>query len=276
MTSQELQEHYDEIKKMYIEENISSSQIAKFFGVKRYQINYILEKNNIQKSQSEVRRRYYLNEHYFDKIDTPNKAYILGFLYADGYNNPINNTIVLSLSVKDEEILEQIRKEVGCEKPLFCLYDEHKCDNYKPREMRILTLASKYMSEKIQKWGLIPNKTFSLKFPTFLSKELMPHFIRGYFDGDGCVSVYKDSSNERIRILVSIMSSSNFCYEMQKFLESEDIFMCVHTAKGHNGNKLIRTGSVEEARKFMNYIYKDAELFVKRKREKFVSYFNDN
>ena len=85
MTSQELQERYEDIKKLYLEENISSSRIAKIFGVKRHQINYILTKNGIAKTVSEARRKYKINEHYFDTIDTPNKAYVLGFLYADGF-----------------------------------------------------------------------------------------------------------------------------------------------------------------------------------------------
>ena len=63
MTSQELQERFEEIRQMYVEDNLSSTQIAKIFNVKRYQINYLLEKKGIQKSTSEARRKYYLNEH---------------------------------------------------------------------------------------------------------------------------------------------------------------------------------------------------------------------
>lgn len=276
MTSQELQERYEEIKKMYLVENISSSQIAKILGVKRHQINYILTKNNIQKTQSEVNRKYYLNEHYFDQIDTPNKAYILGFLYADGYNNPFNNTIVLSLSAKDEDILEKIRNEIGCDKPLFHLHDEHKCDDYKPRDMRILTLASKYMSNTIKKWGVVPNKTFSLHFPEFLAKELIPHFIRGYFDGDGCVCVYPDKTHKKnlCRIEISILTNLEFCYELQKKLAEANIAVRVHKATGKEKNMLVRTGDQEEVLKFMNYIYKDADLFLPRKQEKFLNYFS--
>jgi len=66
----------------------------------------LLEKHRIQKSVSQAQRKYSLNENYFDEIDTSNKAYILGFLYADGYNNRINNTVVLSLFKQDREILE--------------------------------------------------------------------------------------------------------------------------------------------------------------------------
>ena len=265
MTSQELQERYEEIKDMYLNQNISSTQIAKILGAKRHQINYILEKNNISKTFSEARREYYLNEHYFDEIDTPNKAYILGFLYADGYNNDINHTIVLSLQEKDKDTLEKIRNEIGCEKPLYHIHSINKYDN-KPREMESLVLASKHMSETIKKWGLVPNKTFIIEFPAFLSDELIPHFIRGYFDGDGCAYV-EHRNNRRDRLFISIMSSTIFCNNMQKYLEEkENIKMYVNHPTGKKEeNSIIRATKYDTVKKLSNYIYKNADLYMDRK-----------
>ena len=217
MTSKELQERYEEIKDMYINQNISSSQIANIMGAKRYQINYILEKNGIAKTFSEARREYGLDEHYFDKIDTPNKAYILGFLYADGYNNDINHTIVLTLHEKDRDILEKIRKELKCEKPLYHISSINKNDG-KPRELESLILASKHMSETIKKWGLVPNKTFTLSFPEFLPDELISHFIRGYFDGDGCAWIGANHNKNGKRMQVTIMSSMIFCKKLKEYI----------------------------------------------------------
>ena len=225
MNSKELQENFDDIKDMYLNQNKTPQEIANIYNSKRYQINYLLEKHGIQKTISESRRKYYLNEQYFDEINTSNKAYILGFLYADGYINLINNTIVLSLSYEDKDILEDIRTEIGCDKPLFENYYTNKEDRVE-RHMISLILASKYMCESIQKWGLVPNKTFTIEFPDFLQDELISHFIRGYFDGDGCACICKDSSKKipGKRFITSIMSSYKFCIGMQKFLkEKQDI-----------------------------------------------------
>lgn len=276
MTSQKLQERYEEIKDMYLNQNISSTQIAKILGAKRYQINYILEKNNISKTFSEARREYYLNEYYFDKIDTPNKAYILGFLYADGYNNDINHTIVLSLQEKDKDTLEKIRNEIGCEKPLYHIHSINKYDN-KPREMESLILASKHMSETIKKWGLVPNKTFIIEFPAFLSDELIPHFIRGYFDGDGCAWIGHNGSKNinSKRMQVTIMSSMLLCKGLKKYLEEKlNIFISLSIPSGHKPeNGLIRIEQKQAIKKFMNYIYKDADLYMERKYNKFKEFF---
>lgn len=279
MNSKELQENFDDIKDMYLNQNKTPQEIANIYNSKRYQINYLLEKHGIQKTISESRRKYYLNEQYFDEIDTPNKAYILGFLYADGYINLINNTIVLSLSYEDKDILEDIKAEIGCDKPLFENYYTNKEDRVE-RHMVSLILASKYMCESIQKWGLVPNKTFTIEFPDFLQDELVSHFIRGYFDGDGCACICKDSSKKipGKRFITSIMSSYKFCIGMQKFLkEKQDInFNVSHPSKKDIRNGLIRSFSNKENIKFMNYIYKDADLFMKRKYNKYKEFFKNS
>lgn len=266
----ELEEHYLEIKEMYLEDNLTPSQIGERFNSKRYQVNYLLKKYGIQKSISESKRKYSLNENYFDEIDTPNKAYILGFLYADGYNNRINNSIVLSLAKEDREILEKISKEVGSNKPLFESNYINKEDGIE-RHMLILTMASKHMCESLEKWGLTQNKTFTITFPDFLSEELIPHFIRGYFDGDGCACDTKD--NKRPRFQITIMSSTQFCEGMKEYLEKHNIHFHVNqpTQKSVK-NKVIRSGSNKELPKFINLIYKDADLYLERKRNKCYTY----
>lgn len=274
MNSEELQKNFENIKKMYLEENKSSEEIAAFYGVKRHKINYILKKNNIQKSFSESRRKYNLDINYFDEIDTPNKAYILGFLYADGYNNRINNTVVLSLKREDEEILEKINKELKNEKPIY-RYDYINNYDGKERHMSEVIFASKHMCESLEKLGVIQNKTFTITFPNFLKENLYPHFIRGLFDGDGCASIYNDEDRERF--MVSIMSTKALCDGMKDFLKTQDINFNVNKACGKKDeNALIRSGSNKENKKFMEYIYKDADLYMQRKYEKFLTFFKEN
>ena len=274
MNSEELQKNFENIKKMYLEENKSSEEIATFYGVKRYKINYILKKNNIQKSFSESRRKYNLDINYFDEIDTPNKDYILGFLYADGYNNRINNTVVLSLKREDEEILEKINKELKNEKPIY-RYDYINNYDGKERHMSEVIFASKHMCESLEKLGVIQNKTFTITFPNFLKENLYPHFIRGLFDGDGCASIYNDEDRERF--MVSIMSTKALCDGMKDFLKTQDINFNVNKACGKKDeNALIRSGSNKENKKFMEYIYKDADLYMQRKYERFLTFFKEN
>lgn len=266
----ELEEHFSEIEKMYLEDNLTPYQIGEKFNSKRYQINYILKKHGIQKSISESKRKYTLNESYFDEIDTPNKAYILGFLYADGYNNRINNSVVLSLSKEDREILEKISEEVGSNKPLFESDYVNKNDGTE-RHMLILTMASKHMCEALEKWGLTQNKTFTIDFPDFLREDLIPHFVRGYFDGDGCACSTTDKGRPRFQI--TLMSSTQFCNGLVDYLETQNIHFHINQPlQKSEKNKVVRSGNNKELPKFINLIYKDADLYLNRKRNKCYAY----
>lgn len=265
----QLEEHYSEIEKMYLEDNLTPAQIGEKFGSKRYQINYLLEKHGIQKSVSQAKRKYSLNENYFDEIDTPNKAYILGFLYADGYNNRINNTVVLSLNREDREILEKINKEIGSTKPLF--ESNYTPDDGVERHMLILTMASKHMCESVEKWGLVQNKTFTITFPDFLKEDLIPHFVRGYFDGDGCACSTSDKGRPRFQI--TLMSSTQFCNGLIDYLETQNIHFHINQPlRKSKKNKIVRSGNNKELPKFINLIYKDADLYLERKKNKGLTY----
>lgn len=79
----------------------------------------ILKDNNIKIiSNVEKLRKYEIDENYFDIIDSEHKAYTLGFLYADGYNNEKKNIVKISLMEDDIDILKQIREPICPNKPL--------------------------------------------------------------------------------------------------------------------------------------------------------------
>jgi len=126
-----------------------------------------------------MKRIYKVNENYFEKIDTPEKAYVLGFFYADGYNNQKIGVLEFVQIKERLDILEQIREQ------LLCNYNikEYTSGKY------TLNICSKKMSSDIANAGAVQNKSDLLEFPSeqIISKELIPHFIRGYFDGDGCI-----------------------------------------------------------------------------------------
>lgn len=126
-----------------------------------------------------MKRTYKVNENYFEKIDTPEKAYVLGFFYADGYNNQKIGVLEFVQIKERLDILEQIRKQLSCNYNIK-EYTSGKCT---------LNICSKKMSSDIANAGAVQNKSDLLEFPSeqIISKELIPHFIRGYFDGDGCI-----------------------------------------------------------------------------------------
>ena len=102
-------EQEQKIIDLYVNQNISTVQIGKQFGCSHKKIAKVLKSYNIPRTGAS-RRKYYLNETFFDNIDTQDKAYILGFLYADGCNYMPKQTVSMSLQEADYAILERIRK----------------------------------------------------------------------------------------------------------------------------------------------------------------------
>lgn len=110
------QKHKDDMAQMY-RDGVSSVAIGKKYGVNHKFVGRILDTYGIKRIGN-GQRTYKVNEHYFDEIDTPEKAYILGFLDADGSNYMPKQTISMSLQKGDRPILERINKEIGNEHPL--------------------------------------------------------------------------------------------------------------------------------------------------------------
>lgn len=251
----------DEMCEKYLSGN-STVSISKYYGINNHLVSQVLESHGIPRT-GVGRRRYQLNENYFDDIDTPNKAYIFGFLYADGYNSMSKGTISMSLQERDKQILEDIRKEVPSERPLEFIDYSNKHDfGYTYQDQYRLLMFSAHMCRTLESKGMPSNKSLTLEFPKWLDKELVSHFIRGYFDGDGCIHVTPDGAG-----IVHITSTNEFCNSLHTILEKYlGINAIVSEASNHNGiTSVARINGNNQVKTFLDYIYKDADLFLERK-----------
>lgn len=111
------QEQKEKIVKLYTEDKLSTPKIGKIMGCNYNKICSILDEFEIKRTDN-GKRKYTLNEEYFDFIDTPNKAYVLGLMCADGCNYPPKQTAFISLQESDRELLEKIKIEIGSNQPL--------------------------------------------------------------------------------------------------------------------------------------------------------------
>lgn len=207
-------------------------------------------------------RKNFLNENYFDVIDTEDKAYFLGFLFADGCisKSQWNYLIVLSLQEGDKYILEHFNKQLDSSYPL-----RRQSPRKPTRQAQFsLHLSSKKLFERLNDLGCVPKKSLILKFPErIISNHLISHFIRGYFDGDGSIFIYKRPKNGHIRYNLSVISSTIFINGFLKFIG----YGRVETCKNDKNSAWLPAGK-ENLMKFINFIYEDASIFLKRKREK--------
>lgn len=124
------------------------------------------------------------------------------------------------------------------------------------------------MKQDLLKYGVIPNKSKYTYFPN-IPEEFHSHFIRGVFDGDGCICI----SKKPFKIKFSITGNILLIEKIQEILMQK----CnLNKTKLYNDKKHppeIVTMQNTIARNFhlmYNYLYKDCEnLFLIRKKEKF-------
>lgn len=248
---------------------MSTVKIGKLFGTWNHTIANVLQEKGIDRDRRLSTRTYTLNEHYFDEIDTPTKAYIYGFLLTDGSNNPDKQTVSISLQEEDKAILERMRQEIESTKPLEYLDYSNKHDfgyHYK-NQYRMLLFSDKICSA-LTKHGLVKNKSLVIEFPHF-DDSLMPAFIRGVMDGDGSIGLYNKST-----ISVSLTATKMFCSGLVKYLNEklgiESCSVCDESC--HNGiTKSLYIGKNADKIKFLEWIYNDADIYLERKHDKYLA-----
>lgn len=201
-------------------------------------------------------KKYNHNDTYFSQIDTKNKAYVLGLLITDGWVHTSRNIVGFCLKDSDKYIVEFVRNELSPTKPIRF---DTKTNSW------WFSMSSKQCVTDLYNLGLEQNKSnkqIKFQFDKIPSK-LLSHFIRGVFDGDGCISCRKGEENGRT---VSIgMNSSEFLISINELLPEP-----LHYEYKTEKFMYIRTSRRSVIKSFSNFIYKDAEIYLKRKFDKFL------
>ena len=172
----------------------SMRQIEKDYGATRATVSKFLEKHNIKSTKGNHHRTYYHNEDYFENIDTEHKAYWLGFIFADGHITNHDkrygqDQFGISQNEQDIEILYKFKQDIEATNPIH----KYNSDAHPIGKAlcRIQLVSQKTVNDLIDK-GCYKQKSLILQPPKKVPQELMPHFIRGYFDGDGSITKTKN------------------------------------------------------------------------------------
>lgn len=213
--------------------------------------------------------KYNIDETKFEKIDTEEKAYWLGFIYADGnvYESGKYKTKVLNICLShiDKEHLYKFCSFLKTKKPL---YFRKKLNQYSIHIWNIKIYNDLY------KLGVIPNKTPTLRFPK-INDNLKRHFIRGYFDGDGWISY----NNKKITsVVVGMISSLSFIKDIKKEMKKFKLIIPKSSIKSYQSYKNKKYASIcsygyNNVKFIYEYFYKNSNIFLKRKHDKFCEFF---
>ena len=264
------------IIKLY-KDNLSIAKIYRLLKennitICKKRISKILTSNDVKlRTLSEAATKYEVVSGFFSAIDTEEKAYWLGFMYADGY---VTGTKIVGckLSTKDEEHLIKLRNTLSPTKPLY--YDETSQGFGNNTKSVALILTNRNLFKDLVSKGCIQNKSKLLTFPNenIVPKELIHHFIRGYFDGDGSVTAGINPKGH-IRILIGIVGTESFLSEIRKALSLEDT-KYLYKYKNKDIHEL-KVGGTNVVKAIYNFLYKDATVFLERKYIKFKEYYEN-
>jgi len=269
------QDRINKIIQLYQEGN-TMFDIGKIIKIKEETISKILKENNIKtrnmtdyytSEQLATKKKYVFNENYFEVIDSKEKAYWLGFLFADGnvyipnYNKGKSKggTVEISLKEDDDYHLYNFRSDIEGDMPIT--YRDVKLNDKFYHSCRI-SIGSIKMCNDLINYKCIPVKSLILKFPENLSENLYSHFIRGYIDGDGCVffKVYQKCDS----FSVSLLGTIEFLTKIKSILEDNNI-KCSNVKPEKSKAFNIKIGGRDNLVKLYNYLYNDASRFLGRK-----------
>lgn len=225
-------------------------------------------------------RKFRFNEFFFDKIDSEEKAYILGLFFADGCNHFEKKSFSISLQAKDRDMIVKIKDILQSE---YRIYESNpKPSKYilNPQKQYTFRVTSEHLCKKLALLGCGPRKSLVLKFPSpeHVPSNLTHHFMRGYFDGDGSIVVSSVHGKYKKGYL-SIVSTKEFIDGFYNVIEKELGFR--HSGFHQNSlyskrfKDLSKNSYVsylcgnQRILKVYSFLYKDATLFLQRKRDKF-------
>lgn len=264
----------NEILNMY-NDGKSILHISKVLHMHQYHVRKAIEKSGLQIRGNKFNsRRYSLNDKYFDEINTHEKAYWLGFIYADGYLTS-NNVIGIALKSTDIKALQDFNEDISSTYKIYTyvaknvvIKDIH-CNDI---EYCRLLIRSEIMFNSLLKHGVSLNKS-KILMPPSIDDRFINSFILGYFDGDGSLKM-KNNKSGRIDFTVSIMGTKEvlawiFNFIKRNNLSSKKEFVTSKRNSNDTVECLEYCGNIQSYN-IMRFLYKDSNRKLERKYLRFL------
>ena len=203
---------------------------------------------------------YKYNKQFFNNIDTEEKAYWAGFIAADGNIRKDFLKMRIELNIQDYNHLEKFRKCITGNNPIkeSVRPNNHSC---------YIDVNCKEMCLALNDLGITPKKSLTLNINIKkIPKDLRRHFIRGYFDGDGSLNSYKRENHNYLEWELSFISSNKFLNQVLEELNKErKLYSC-----GNNYRFCFK--GKKDMFEIIEYLYKDATVYLDRKYEKVLKF----
>lgn len=245
---------------------------------KENQLKFINENYELYCTHSSKRK---IRHDIFSNIETELQAYLLGIYASDGSADMKRKTIRLQLQSEDKDIVNLFKNTISPNARTF-VKQPYKTTG---RNGMIINgngsygvdISSSIIVNDLIKIGFPYNKSYyNIKIPN-INKDLVRHFIRGYFDGDGCITGWlsiEKGKKDRVRYSFDICSKQKaILYDIIDFFNENDININLNYIKRDDMYR-IKTSSKLEIKKIYNLLYNDSNFYLNRKYNKFNYYVN--
>jgi len=268
-------QHLIDITKKYLD-GAKTKDLAAEYGITDTTICSYFRRHNVARMPI---GKYRFNHRFFENIDTEEKAYFLGFIYADGC--VFDNTCKVNLSIKDINVLEKFRTAIAGDMPIHTRQAVCNLSNDGvSREYCMIEMTNDMLRSDLARHGVIPRKSEILTFPTTVPDELIRHFLRGYVDGDGSFGKYRFMDGPpkyrkmTDKYTFSLLSTPEFIEEARR------IFKIVSGASGSVSQRKKESPSRVRALSYsggrcvkllLHYMYDDCNVYLDRKYQNYLS-----
>lgn len=208
---------------------------------------------------------------FFKTIDTEEKAYWLGFIYADGYvtKGEGNSELGIELSVVDIAHLEKFNKVFNNYYNVTAFKKRPNSHNAKGTEMCGIRIYSREVVNDLINSGVVENKTKSTTFPIVEDDNLFFHFLRGYIDGDGSYSIKTKVSTSGVKHKYPRVSIVGNCYEVFEHIVARlKEFNITARIYEDRGSYKLQVSRSKDCKLLMDLLYNKATIFLERKHNK--------
>lgn len=248
----------EKILKNYLEDGLTTREIGRKVGKHESTVSYWINKYNLNES-AKYKKPQYNDVNYFNKIDTKEKAYILGFALGDGCLN--NKSLSIRIALKDIEILEFIQSELNC---------NIQTSNTLNKKKRIFPHASVKIGNKALVKDL--NRLFGGQLKEdrhipFISPKLERYLLQGFFDAEGCITWGRRKDRNRIWQKISFTSQYRMLEGIQNILYKNGIATKLKP-KSNDNCYIIEFTAKDSVLKFLDIIYPNDNFIVLNRKYK--------
>ena len=245
----------------YLFDNFPLGQ--KEFIIEKLNRTWMAIRNKAKKlSIKRVARSHFVDgiKHYFFDTWSQEMAYVLGFISADGNINKSEYKLSIGLAKKDEPHLNKIKNLIA---PIRNIRQSERIKNNKVFKYVHLEVCSNYMCRSLVGLGIVPKKSLILEFPD-VPENFVKDFIRGNFDGDGCIS--QDSNSKYWQMY--FLGTEKFLDTLSKHINKATGISLRNINLTKSKIHIIKY-STHDIIKICSWLHKDSTIHLERKYDKF-------